>query len=67
MESGTPGKKNTADGWMNRVLATLPGKRQSTDAVAFGPTMPRILSGRASVSTVPTVAARPRRRRSTGR
>src|SRR6202035_3262844 len=25
MESGTPGVKSTSDGWMNRVLAALPG------------------------------------------
>ena len=25
MESGTPGVKSTSDGWMNRVLAVMPG------------------------------------------
>ena len=25
MESGTPGRKATADGWMNRLLGVLPG------------------------------------------
>jgi uncharacterized protein (DUF1501 family) len=52
MESGTPGVKSTGDGWMNRLLATLPGTRQSTDAVAFGPTLPRILSGAQPVANV---------------
>jgi len=53
MESGTPGVKATPDGWMNRLLAQLPGKRESTSAVAFGPTVPRILSGRLNVANVP--------------
>jgi uncharacterized protein (DUF1501 family) len=53
MESGTPGHKNTQDGWMNRLLAVLPGERKPTDAIAFGPTLPRILSGRLAVSSVP--------------
>jgi len=54
MESGTPGVKSTSDGWMNRLLAQLPGKRESTSAVAFGPTVPRILSGRLNVANVPS-------------
>ncbi len=53
METGTPGVKNTADGWMNRLLASLPGDRKPTDAIAFGATLPRILSGPAMVSSVP--------------
>jgi uncharacterized protein (DUF1501 family) len=53
MESGTPGKKSTADGWMNRLLAQLPGNRTSTNALSFGPTLPRIFAGPATVATVP--------------
>ncbi len=41
MESGTPGIKNTPDGWMNRLLAVLPGERTSTGAVVAGRVNPR--------------------------
>src|SRR5579863_8472442 len=51
MESGTPGIKTTADGWMNRVLAALPG-RSPTGAVSLGPVVPRILSGRMPVANI---------------
>ncbi len=53
MESGTPGVKSTPDGWMNRLLAALPGPRTPTEAVSFGPTLPRILSGHMSVANLP--------------
>jgi uncharacterized protein (DUF1501 family) len=53
MESGTPGKKSTADGWMNRLAAQLPGRHSSTEAVSFGPTLPRILEGKLPVANVP--------------
>jgi uncharacterized protein (DUF1501 family) len=55
METGTPGDKNTDDGFLNRalVLNRLPSARgaDSRDpeplrAVALQPTMPRILQGR---------------------
>jgi len=49
METGTPGRKSTDDGWMNRLLSALPGEKTPTRALAVGPVMPRILSG-------PTVA-----------
>ena len=61
MESGTPGRRATADGWMNRLLGTLPGPSSPTRAVSVGPVMPRILAGRNSVASIgsgPT-AARP--------
>lgn len=45
METGTPGVKTTSDGWMNRLLATLPGPHSPTQAMSFSPTLPRILSG----------------------
>ncbi|MGH6878659.1 MAG: DUF1501 domain-containing protein [Rhizomicrobium sp.] len=45
METGTPGVRTTPDGWMNRVLAALPGKHAPTEAVNFGNTMPKILEG----------------------
>jgi uncharacterized protein (DUF1501 family) len=52
MESGTPGAKTTPDGWMNRLLAALPAPHPATEAVNFGPTMPRILHGRMPVSSI---------------
>ncbi|HEY3637447.1 MAG TPA: DUF1501 domain-containing protein [Rhizomicrobium sp.] len=45
METGTPGMRTTQDGWMNRVLAALPGDHAPTEAVNFGKTTPRILEG----------------------
>jgi uncharacterized protein (DUF1501 family) len=52
MESGTPGKKSTIDGWMNRLLKVLPGGHTPTQAVNFGPTIPRILSGKETVANI---------------
>jgi uncharacterized protein (DUF1501 family) len=52
MESGTPGIKNTPDGWMNRLLAVLPGERTSTGAVSIGATLPRIMSGKMAVANL---------------
>ncbi|MBV9571806.1 MAG: DUF1501 domain-containing protein [Alphaproteobacteria bacterium] len=54
MESGTPGLKITTDGWLNRVLAALPGQHPPTEAVNFGPTMPRILHGPMPVASLPS-------------
>jgi uncharacterized protein (DUF1501 family) len=61
MESGTPGRKSTGDGWMNRVIAALPGAHGPTEAVSLGPTVPRILSGPMAVANIPLgrAAARP--------
>ena len=53
METGTPGVKNTGDGWMNRVMAALPGAHSPTEAVSLGPTVPRILSGPMPVANIP--------------
>jgi uncharacterized protein (DUF1501 family) len=60
MESGTPGVKNTEDGWLNRALvASAPSSSkhgtsgealhnsEAFRAVALGTTLPRILSGSA--------------------
>lgn len=52
MESGTPGRKSTPDGWMNRLLATLPGPSAPTRAVSMGATPPRIFAGTASVASL---------------
>ncbi len=47
MESGTPGIKSTEDGWLNRSLHALPSPAQKSpfEAIAMGPSIPRILSG----------------------
>ena len=72
MESGTPGRKATADGWLNRLLGTLPpgpaGQAATTRGVSVGPVLPRIWAGRnpvaniasGSASTKPTLLDRPR-------
>ncbi|WP_426110325.1 DUF1501 domain-containing protein [Massilia sp. PWRC2] len=57
MESGTPGRKSTQDGWMNRLVATLPGAATSSRALSIGPVMPRILSGPAAAINLPNGAA----------
>lgn len=44
MESGTPGRKSTADGWLNRSLSGTP--TSPVRAVAMGATLPRSLRGR---------------------
>ncbi len=52
MESGTPGVKKTADGWMNRMLNVL-HSNSPIQAVNVGATMPRILTGQMSVASLP--------------
>lgn len=53
MESGTPGVKSTADGWLNRALQEelLGGKPSAFRAVALGAQVPRTLEGR-----IPSIA-----------
>jgi uncharacterized protein (DUF1501 family) len=51
MESGTPGIKRTADGWMNRLLAII-SERSPIQAVSVGATTPRILSGKLPVANI---------------
>ena len=50
MESGTPGMKNTDDGWLNRALQAEDLRMRETHsafrAVALGPDVPRTLSGK---------------------
>src|SRR6266853_2155439 len=46
MESGTPGVKVTDDGWLNRALHDLAPDKSAFRAIALGPSLPRILSGR---------------------
>ncbi len=45
MESGTPGLKATADGWMNRALPRQSGPISPMRAVSLGPTLPRTMRG----------------------
>jgi uncharacterized protein (DUF1501 family) len=56
MESATPGRKGTPDGWMNRLVAALPGNATPSRLLGIGPVMPRILSGTAAAVNLPNVA-----------
>jgi len=59
MESGTPGLKVTDDGWLNRALQDLPGgtgsDKSAFRAIALGPSLPRILSGKEPAVAVDNV------------
>ena len=57
MESATPGRKNTPDGWLNRLVAALPGPPSPSRLLGIGPVLPRILSGQAAAVNLPNVAA----------
>jgi uncharacterized protein (DUF1501 family) len=46
MEAGTPGRKSTGDGWLNRALAIDPAAASPLRAVSLGPSLPRTLRGR---------------------
>jgi uncharacterized protein (DUF1501 family) len=52
LESGTPGRKSTPDGWMNRLLGALPGEPSPTRAISQGSTPPRIFAGPAPVASL---------------
>src|SRR5579863_8672330 len=46
MESGTPGRKATTDGWLNRALPALGDARKSpVRAVSLGPSLSRTMRG----------------------
>jgi uncharacterized protein (DUF1501 family) len=48
MESGTPGRKATEDGWMNRAVQARPDPTATPlRAISMTPTLPRSLAGRA--------------------
>jgi uncharacterized protein (DUF1501 family) len=53
IENGTPGRNMTQDGWMNRLLAALPGPRSPTDALAVDPVLPFIFRGHEAVANLP--------------
>jgi uncharacterized protein (DUF1501 family) len=53
MESGTPGRKGTADGWLNRSLQHASEHADTPfRGVALGPQLPRILRGSAPTLAV---------------
>ncbi len=58
MESGTPGVKATADGWLNRALQSemLTGKPSAFRAVALGAQVPRTLQGKLPAIAVSNLA-----------
>jgi uncharacterized protein (DUF1501 family) len=47
LESGTPGRKATEDGWLNRHLQAEGVSASPVRAVAIAPTLPRTLQGKA--------------------
>ncbi len=61
MESATPGRKSTQDGWLNRLLGALPaapgGRASPTRAVSVGPVLPRIYAGSNPVANIASGAA----------
>jgi uncharacterized protein (DUF1501 family) len=57
MESGTPGVKSTADGWLARGLHAIPRASASPfRAVAMGPQLPRVLRGEAGAVAMGSLA-----------
>lgn len=55
MELGTPGKKTTRDGWLNRQLQ-LDSQRNPLKAVAIGKKQPRVLDGESPSLTLSSLA-----------
>jgi uncharacterized protein (DUF1501 family) len=56
MESGTPGVKSTASGWMNRALPAAESKPSPVRAVALGAELPRSMCGAQPAVAVQTLA-----------
>ena len=58
MESGTPGVKSTADGWLARGLASTPARQPVSPfrAVAIGAALPRVLRGEVGAVVMSSVA-----------
>src|SRR5688500_8355256 len=57
MESATPGRKGTPDGWLNRYLQSKTDPTRSLfRAVSLTQTMPRIMQGRAPTLTISNLA-----------
>jgi uncharacterized protein (DUF1501 family) len=55
MEIGTPGIKNTSDGWLNRSLAGRSSAPMSLRAVALTARTPRILAGETPTLTISSI------------
>lgn len=56
MESGTPGRKGTDSGWLNRAVGLLGHDATPFRAVALTPALPRSLYGRAPAVAVTNLA-----------
>ena len=57
LESGTPGRKSTPDGWLNRLVAVLPGAPSPVRALSIGPVLPRIMAGHVATTNLASGAA----------
>lgn len=58
MESGTPGNKQTSDGWLGRMLRAYdPHAVSGLTSLAIGSTMPRILRGDPRAIALPSVTS----------
>src|SRR5205085_10225478 len=57
MESGTPGRKATNDGWMNRALPRPEAKVSPVRAVSLGPVLPRAMRGNAPAIALQSIDA----------
>ena len=68
MESGTPGRKATDDGWLNRALPPKPpGKVSPVRAVSLGADLPRAMRGRNSAVAMQNIERFPGAQRRSGR
>jgi uncharacterized protein (DUF1501 family) len=56
MEAGTPGRKSTTGGWLNRALAAPTPQTAPLRAVSLGPTLPRMLRGANPAVAVNSIA-----------
>jgi uncharacterized protein (DUF1501 family) len=60
MESGTPGVKSTADGWLNRALQSEDARHQCEHtafrALALGAQVPRTLTGKVPALAIPNLS-----------
>jgi uncharacterized protein (DUF1501 family) len=57
MESGTPGRKATDSGWMNRALPAAHGKVSPVRAVSLGPVLPRTMRGQQPAIAMQSIGA----------
>lgn len=56
METGTPGVKSTADGWLARAVKAVPTQKSPFRAVAMGPSLPRALRGEVGAISMQSIA-----------